>query len=278
MRCIREYRRSPVVPVSGSIAFSIARIVAFLATLAVSLGWATEALADTDACIADYDAGVAAKKAGKTREARTRYAACAIDACPAEVRAECQRGVDVSAKAIPALVFAVRGEAGDVTRGQVFIDGVEAEGALEGLPVEVDPGERHVRLVLADGRELTLTIVARLGEKNRLVRLDAPAKQRKKLPERRSAPRSILGPVLIGTGAVALGSFGVFGLLGRSKENELEKCAPRCAPDEISKMQRLYLVADISLAVSVLALGSGTYLLLQPGPKESAGASVVGRF
>jgi hypothetical protein len=251
----------------------------FLASACAVFSHARTSRADTDTCIADYDAAVTAKRAGQLRTARTKYAACAVVACPAEVRAECQRGVDAVGKSIPTLVFAARGESGkDVSEGRLELDGKEVPNALGGLPVEVDPGEHRLTLTLPNGRTVRRTIVARAGSRNRLVRLDAPLRSPRSPEPHRVSSRSPLGPILLAVGAVGLGSFGVFALLGRQKESELEECAPRCAPDEISKMQRLYLVADISLAVSVVALGAGTYLMLQSDSKESASLRVRGSF
>jgi hypothetical protein len=254
-----------------------------IAACALSLLPARAHGADTDACIEQYDAAVAARKRGALLEARAGYATCASASCPTEIKAECDRGVQAMASEVPTLVFAIRGADGaDVTSGRLTIDGKEIPDAMQGLPVDLDPGSHRLGLVLADGRKLEKSVVARAGEKNRVIRWDIPAKPKAPAPRKPAAAeaksRSALGPVLLGVGGAALLGFGVFGVLGRSKQSALEDCKPRCAPDDIDSMQRLYLIADISLAVSIVALGAGSYFTLRSEPGESAFLGAGGRF
>jgi hypothetical protein len=185
-------------------------------------------------------------------------------------------------KDVPTVVFAMRrADGADVTTGRLWIDGKENASAMQGLPIDLDPGPHRLELELADGRKLQMSVVARAGEKNRVIRWDIPTTQAPTTPtamQPRKKSRSVLGPVLLGVGGAALASFGVFAILGRSKQSELEDCKPACAPDDIDSMQRLYLVADISLAVSIVAIGGGSYFMLRTEPGESAFLSVGGRL
>jgi hypothetical protein len=251
-----------------------------MATLALALWSGSVLAADTDACIEQYDASVAARKRGALLEARAGYATCASASCPKEIEAECERGVQAMTKEVPTLVFVMRRSDGaDVTHGRLTIDGRDVPRAVEGLPVEVDPGTHELELQLADGRTLVKTIVARAGERNRSVLWEVPLKEKPKPATRQTQRgRNVLGPILLGVGGAALASFGVFAVLGRSKQSELEDCKPGCAPGDIDEMQRLYLVADISLAVSVVAIGGGSYFLLRTQPGESAFLGIGGRL
>lgn len=251
-----------------------------MCALALSLLSESVLAADTDACIEQYDAAVAARKRGALLEARAGYATCASASCPAEIKSECERGVQESSKDIPTLVFAMRRTDGaDVTTGRLWIDGKESADAMNGLPIDLDPGTHLLELELTNGRKLKKSVVARAGEKNRVIRWDIPAAPTAPAPVKpRKRSRSVLGPVLLGVGGAALASFGVFAVLGRSKQSKLEDCKPGCAPDDIDDMQRLYLVADISLAVSIVAIGGGSYFLLRTEPGESAFLGVGGRL
>jgi hypothetical protein len=242
------------------------------------------ARADTDACIAQYDHAVADRKKGMLIAARAAYAACAVESCPSEIRTECERGSASVADEIPTIVVAAcRADGTDVSRGEVLVDGKRAPRALDGLPIEIDPGRHELELRLVDGTVKKVALVARANQKGRLIRVElgspAPAPRRAPPPVEPDGNDSLLGPVLLGVGGVALVSFGVFAILGYSKQKELEDdCKPACAPDEISTMQRLYLIADISLAVSVLAIGSGVVIMVSSGPGDSAALAVGGRF
>jgi hypothetical protein len=81
--------------------------------------------------------------------------------------------------------------------------------------------------------------------------------------------------VLGGVGAAALGSFVGFALSGRAKENDMmSSCAPYCSQQDEDTMRRRYLVADISLGVSLVSLGAAAYLVLSsrtgPGARATA--------
>ena len=78
-------------------------------------------------------------------------------------------------------------------------------------------------------------------------------------------------------GAAGLASFTYFALSGRSDHSDLERCKPDCTESDVNSVHTKYLIADISLGVSVAALGVAAYLLLvdQPSdPPEKAGVSV----
>lgn len=248
--------------------------------------WAEAAHADTDACIAQYDHAVAERKKGSLIAARSAYAECAVESCPSEIKSECERGSAAVADEIPTIVVAARRADGtDVSRGVLLLDGKPVARGLEGLPIELDPGRHELVLRLPDGSEKKVGLVARANQKGRLIRIQlgapapAPAPRPVPPPDEADGRESLLGPVLLGVGGVALASFGVFAILGYSKQKELEDdCKPECAPDEISEMQRLYLIADVSLAVSVLAIGGGIVIMASGAPGDSATVAVGGRF
>ena len=64
--------------------------------------------------------------------------------------------------------------------------------------------------------------------------------------------------VLAGVAAVGAGSFAFFALSGKSKEDDLA-CSPGCPDDRLDPITRDYLIADISLGVSVVALAGSLY-------------------
>jgi hypothetical protein len=62
---------------------------------------------------------------------------------------------------------------------------------------------------------------------------------------------------LLGVGAAGIVSFGVFALVGKSKQHELEStCKPNCTEDALSSMKTSFLVGDISLGVGLASLAA----------------------
>ena len=52
------------------------------------------------------------------------------------------------------------------------------------------------------------------------------------------------------------------GLIGAAKYSDLEACRPGCAPDDVTTTRTYYAVADVSLAVGVVALGAAAIVFL----------------
>jgi hypothetical protein len=87
-------------------------------------------------------------------------------------------------------------------------------------------------------------------------------------PRRSKVPAYVLGGVAV----VGAASFSYFALSGHSEFNTLNHCKPYCQPDDVRRVRTKYLLADISLGVSVVALASAGYWLFS-APKEAPIAS-----
>jgi hypothetical protein len=71
--------------------------------------------------------------------------------------------------------------------------------------------------------------------------------------------------VLGGLAVAGAASFSYFALSGHAEMGPLDRCKPYCNPDDVQSVRTKYLLADISLGVSVLALaGAGYWLLTEP--------------
>jgi hypothetical protein len=189
---------------------------------------------------------------------------------------------------------------------QVTRDGVPLGEATWGSAVPVDPGD-HVVQATADrkkplvnsvrvdphGDRQTVPIPA-LDDEASPPPVTRPAPQTQVSAEggqvrdgmapspppvvRRPIPFSVY--VLGGIGAAALGSFAYFGLAGRSEYFDLKaSCGPDCTKSTVSSAHTKLLVADVSLGISLIALGSAAYLYLaRPSTAEATavGARPVG--
>jgi hypothetical protein len=79
-----------------------------------------------------------------------------------------------------------------------------------------------------------------------------------------------------GVTVVGLIAFSVFALSGNSKESDLDACKPACDDRSVyDDMQRDYLIADVSLAVSIVAAGVGAYFYFTKDDVKQEAAPVA---
>jgi hypothetical protein len=255
------------------------RILALGVTLAVLLP-ASRAMADAQQCIAENELATKQRAAGKLGEAKQHYLACAAAECPAVVRDECQSLSQKMETSLPTVVFVlVDAKGNDVTGARVFIDDAKAAEPLDGHALVLDPGNHRISVEAPSGASIEQTVVAREGEKNRRIRIQLPAAPKRTTdvdtvvapaqPSTRAAPSPVVW-VLSGVAVVGLGSFAYFGLNGKHQENDLKsRCAPVCKDAEVDDMYRSYLIADVSLGVSVVAASVAGYLFFSTPPSGS---------
>jgi len=240
---------------------------------------ASPAFADAKQCVAQNNDGVQKRDEHQLLAARDAYRACVAESeCPELVRAECDAALTDIKTAIPTLLVAVLDEhQHDLPGATLTLDGKPV--ALDGSPVEVDPGPHE--LAAASG-ELSshLQVMAIESDLNRRVEivLQAPrAAEPLAGPAPgaavHAAPRSkVPAYVLGGVAVVGAASFGYFALSGHSDMGPLNRCKPNCSPDDVQRVRTKYLIADISLGVSLVALAGAGYWLLS-GPKAEQARS-----
>lgn len=220
------------------------------------------------ACIDAHAKGQIARADGALLQARRDFNSCAIESCPPIIREDCsQFGAEVEA-ALPSVVIIARSPSGrELASATVRVDGSADALPVDGRTLFVDPGQHAFVVTTPDGSEASVTTLVRESEKGQRVELQvAPATpvaaETPSAGERR--PISPLVYVFGGVGLLAAGSFTYFGLDGRSREHDLNSCAPACDPADVSRMRRSYLVSDVSIGVAVASLGLGAYYLLRP--------------
>lgn len=218
-------------------------------------------------CADAYEATQRERAAGHLLVARKNGIFCAQNSCPEVLRSDCAKWTDEIASSIPSLVIEVRSPSGELLSNvYVELDGAAFADHLDGRAVELDPGRHHFRfeaiglvpkqqdLVLLEQHELQHLRVALAPEP---------------VPHRPAPSLPAASYALGGVGALGLGSFAFFGLTGNHKKSELDSCKPACNEDLKSPIQRDYLVADISLGVSLVSLGIAAYLALASRGSES---------
>jgi hypothetical protein len=209
---------------------------------------------------------------------------------------DCARWLNEVRAETPSVVFAARDDTGHDLQDVTVSHGKhEIAGRIDGTAVALDPGPYDLRFHASDGRLITLSVVVRQGEKNRLIDVvfpratgwrkvepSAPSKSARHpltAEPRGGSPEPIdpLPLALAGAGVVAVGSFAYFGWTARSDVNEMRyRCSPRCPDNEVDSARSRALVADISLGVGVLALaGAAALTWVWPASSSTSTAVVV---
>jgi hypothetical protein len=286
------------------------RLTARAAVALATVAWALPAAADDDKleCIAAAEKAQTERMRSKLRDAYAHLHVCSRDVCPRMVRDDCLTWLSQIEKSLPSLVLQVRDADGArLTDVGVSIDGAPALSHLDDTPLVVDPGPHTLRFERAGSPPVEQKITVAAGEKARIVAVQlgmppapppaapspepspAPPEQaptprehpRLQPPEEPShAERPIPAEVFVlgGIGVLALGSFVYFAVSGTSDVDHLRStCGLNCSSSDVSFAHTQLLVADISLGVSVLALGAGAWLFFtrpEAPTQPSAGLTV----
>lgn len=210
-------------------------------------------------CLASSEEGQRRRAGRELLHARTLFTTCSAPACPAVVRADCQKWLFELRAEVPSVIIAAREDDRDHLDAVMTVDGAPAERRLDGSPLEVDPGAHRLVVRLSDGRRHELAFVAVIGEQNR--RIVLRVQPRSPTP---SAPdetrRSPVLPILLTVGTVgAVATFAGLGLVGSSQLRDLEAlpCASTktCDPRQVEPTRALLIGADVSLGVAIVLAG-----------------------
>lgn len=210
-------------------------------------------------CVAAHGNAQTERASSHLRAARTELLLCASSTCPGPVTAECVPWLAEVERAMPTAVFEAREPDGsDAVELTVLVDGTKVADRLDGRAVPLDPGAHVIRFVRR-GTAVERRVVLGEGEKARLVRIDLAAPPPPSVQA--SAPTWpiwVLGAVSV----ASLGAFGGFALGGLSKEHALDRCSPRCSPEQTDPVHRDYVVADVFLGIGIAAAAAATLLVL----------------
>lgn len=235
-----------------------------------AIGAPAVALADVVSCVDAHASGQREANAGHLKAALERFAACGSNTdCPAEIRDDCVAFFARVENSMPTVIFVARdGTGADVADVRVYVAGELVADGLTGRARKLDPGRYRVKFAFLGGRDVEVEILVHEGEKNRMIAVRAPALVATGTPAEpgqsaRPLPASFW--LAAGVGAAGLTSWGVFGLLGRELQSDLEACAPSCPArkrDDFDAMRRDYLIADISLGLGLVSGGVATVIYL----------------
>lgn len=256
--------------------WKLAAVATTLATFAAS-GTAQAAPDDREQCAAAADQAQQLKDEGKYRRAREQLLVCARDVCPGPIKSDCGKWLTEVDRDAPTVVFGAKDKTGDLTDVKVSMDGVMVADHLEGKPILVDTGEHTFRFELKDGTAKEEKALIKAAEKSRQISVTFGNPTPTPTPDTGAQPSgsdkggSLVPPIIVGgIGVLALGSFAIFGLSGKSDVDDLQKCKPYCAQSKVDSARTKLIVADISLGVGIVALGVATYMFITSRPKADA--------
>jgi hypothetical protein len=241
-------------------------------------------------CIETHRQAQQAQNEEKLVHARELSRNCTALACPGLIVTDCARWLNDMEQRIPSVVFEVRLDGKPNLTATIVADGERVEEWTRGESLRLDPGEHQFRFEMAEHQPIIQNLLLAEGMRYRIVSVDfatekpaAPAVANPVAPLPATAPPAapaerpvpVIVYPLLGVGAVGLGSFALFGLMGKSKQSDLENtCKPNCTDSALKPMKTSYLVGDISLGVGVASLVAASIFYL--GRQENPPSTTVG--
>ncbi len=232
-----------------------------------------------DACISASETAQLERAAGRLESARIELSRCLASDCPALIRRDCEAYLADVEKATPTVVFRVRDERGDVEGAEIRVDGAAKAVSVDGRARAFDPGPHDVEVVLANRPPVRTRFVAEETVKGRIVEIQLPVEARPSPSATIAVPRgrpteglttgALLATIgLAGLSVVGLGTFTIVGLGADADYRELrDTCGSRCEPGRADDLKTRFLVADVALGVSVVALAASA-LVYVLGPRD----------
>jgi len=241
-------------------------------------------------CIETHRQAQQAQNDRKLVHARELSRNCTALACPGLIVTDCARWLNDMEQRIPSVVFEVRLDGKPNLTATIVADGELVQEWTRGESLRLDPGEHQFRFEMAEHQPIIQNLLLAEGMRYRIVSVDfatekpaAPAVVTPVAPPPTSTtpsapperPTPVIVYPLLGVGAVGLGSFALFGLMGKSKQSDLENtCKPNCTDSDLKPMKTSYLVGDISLGVGVASLVAASIFYI--GRQEKPPSTTVG--
>ncbi len=250
-----------------------------------SIVWSGAARADgpsKEQCVNAYQGAQVDLKASALGSAREKIAICLASSCPHVLQTDCADWLKTIDARQPSVVLSFQGKDGSPVNGVLAtLDGKPFTGKTDGRAVDVDPGEHTFTFSPPGEPKVDVRVIVREGEKSQKVdavsKLYVAPKALTTTPPPAAPPARTERPVpwqvyaLGGVGLAGVGSFAGFGISGTRGKADLDKCKPACAEDDVSSVRTRFIVADISLAVSIVAVAAATvFFVTRPEVPASA--------
>lgn len=232
-----------------------------------------EAAPSTRACAAAYEETQVAMRRSRLLGARQALQTCLDEACPKALRLDCGEWLKEVEARTPSVVIECVADGASVPDARLFVDEALHAGGVDGKAMALDPGPHVFRIESPHSPPVSITTIIREGEKLRVVRIELPTSnepgarngaERTPAEEAMVPRRPVPWPVytVAGVGAAATAAFVYFAASGAAGKSDLHSCKPECPEVQISDVRTKFLVADVFLGVSLIALGTAAYLFL----------------
>jgi hypothetical protein len=217
-------------------------------------------------CLSNYEEAQVARRERRLLASRAALRACSAAACPAAIRADCVDWLDQVSHSLPSVVVTARARGADVLAVKVFIDGKLATEKLTGFALEIDPGLHKFRFESPPWPVIEREVLASEGVKDRHIdvefapplpsaaQLSARVEQK---PFRLERSDYVFGGIAL-AGFATLAYFGGTGLYDAHQYENT--CKPYCSGSDVDSLRTRLMIADIGMAVGIVALAVGLYL------------------
>jgi len=268
----------------------------------IALAWppraaAQDAVPSKASCAEAYESAQESRASGHLQETERRLTFCARAECPSFVQKDCARWLGEVQQELPSVIVSAVAPPGESAAGvSVKIDGRDVPDALGGHALSLDPGKHELVLERPGKEPVIRTILAQQGVQNRAIEVPlqpppAAAQSSLEADHPQLAAGSPLRPyayVAWGVGAIGLGTFAVFGTLGRADEKGLEQDCPKlaleaaavdvahgvCAQSSFRQRRSSYkhelATADIGLVTGLIGAAAGTVIFFVSASHASA--------
>jgi hypothetical protein len=218
-------------------------------------------------CLARYEEAQVARRERRLLDTRAALRICSGAACPSAIRADCVDWLDQVAHSLPSVVVTARARGADVLAVKVYIDGKLVTERLSGFAFEIDPGLHKFRFESPPWPAIEREVLASEGVKDRHLDIvfAPPLPDPAQLSARSEPPKPFrLERSDYVFGGIALAGFATlayFGGTGLYDAHHLKTtCMSFCDHDDVQSIRTKLIVADIGMAVGIVALAVGLYL------------------
>jgi len=216
-------------------------------------------------CLARYEEAQVARRERRLLATRAALRVCSGVSCPAAIRADCVDWLEQVAHSVPSVVVTARARGADILGVKVFIDGKLVTEKLSGFALEIDPGLHKFRFESPPWPVIEREVLASEGVKDRHLDLEfAPplpvvtlSQPEPPKPFRLERSDYVFGGIAL-AGFATLAYFGGTGLYDAHQLKT--SCMSFCDPDDVQAVNTKLIVADIGMAVGIVALAVGLYL------------------
>lgn len=254
-------------------------VVSYLVIATTALVAAHAGADEKRTCVDASDHAQTERADGHLAAARAELLVCSREACPPLVRQFCEKWLGEVWAASPSIVIRMNdSQRHDMTDVRVLVDGALVATALEGRPLDIDPGVHVLRYEPVGAPAFEHKIVVVEGEKNRVLvetipsagttlaiaatlPVDRSSNQVDDL-DRHTTGRSVpLGTYILGgVGLAAFAGFLYFAVSGQGDYNSCVSQVCSASTEDSIKVRRV--LAWSSLGVAIAAVGGGAWVFL----------------